>query len=593
MSSELVIKYNPSSRHARGKACLNCRRRKIKCDGERPMCGQCASARGTFDDCEYSDGRPSQAQLLEKKILEVQTRIEKLEKAAQPSSLDSSPNSLHNFPLDDTFIPSVDTSTCHAETVSSANLISQPTPAMPVSSDSVDFTSIGTSASFLDARLSLHPFQEPYTEHRNSMLDAFYSECHHYGLFLIPDRFYQSFLLPLPLGHFSRPTPALLNVVYLWGTHISPSNPGIYDETGFLRTTLYHLTEDLTGSHPQKVIHTMQAEILLSYYYLKNGRPLEGSYHANAALSLSLSAGLNRLHTSWASPLDFHPGSINLPIRNQNTEAMITSLPPPIDLAEENERIDAFWASVILNNCWVAIQESHSMLFDPLDARIDTPWPTDSPYDVISQHCENGNTLQQFIECTTVEGVSVKALHAKATILLEQATTIHPSGFGTDALYSRALTRLDCLIEQFKIILPLSGSFNSLPLERETISLSRMIAHAATIRLHLTSAINVRESHNKCVLAAKAIASITENVVPVNVEHIQLDPIIAVLWIAACEVLMPEVLDASTGNDNDRVLVAFETIMSRMTRFSERNNMMKYLVDQFQIKNSARFKAPS
>lgn len=189
-------------------------------------------------------------------------------------------------------------------------------------------------------------------------------------MFLVPDRFYQSFLLPLPIGHFSRPTAALLNVVYLWGVHLSPSRPGIYDESGFLRSTLYYLSEDLSGSHPHKVIHTIQAEILLSYYYLKKGKLLEGSYHANAAMSLSLSAGLNQNVTAEEIT------------SASDQESSATRIPPPVDVAEEGERIDAFWAAIILNNYWVAIQESHSMLGDPLDTSIDTPWPTDSPYHI-------------------------------------------------------------------------------------------------------------------------------------------------------------------------------------------------------------------
>lgn len=71
---------------------------------------------------------------------------------------------------------------------------------------------------------------------------------------------------------------------------------------------------------------------------------------------------------------------------------------------------------------------------------------------------------------------------------------------------------------------------------------------------------------------------------------------------------MPEILSAnSVSPESNGVLVAFEAIMSRMTRFSEKSSLMsecsfvdrdwpainssylEYLVDQFQQKYSARF----
>lgn len=99
---------------------------------------------------------------------------------------------------------------------------------------------------------------------------------------------------------------------------------------------------------------------------------------------------------------------------------------------------------------------------------------------------------------------------------------------------SQALARLDYLIEQFKTTLPLSGGFNSPPLEGETTALSHMIAHAATIRLHLPCSLDKEESRNKCVFAAKSIASITENMVSANSDQMQLDPIVGVSPLVLC-----------------------------------------------------------
>lgn len=52
------------------------------------MCGQCTRAQGAFDDCEYYDGHPTRAQLLEEKISEVRTRIHQIENTVQTSPLE-------------------------------------------------------------------------------------------------------------------------------------------------------------------------------------------------------------------------------------------------------------------------------------------------------------------------------------------------------------------------------------------------------------------------------------------------------------------------------------------------------------------------
>ncbi|KAK7022189.1 hypothetical protein R3P38DRAFT_1111858 [Favolaschia claudopus] len=60
------------------KACCNCRRRKIKCDGGRPECKNCLTSLG-FRDCEYDDDDgPTQSQMLQEQIAVVEARIEEL-----------------------------------------------------------------------------------------------------------------------------------------------------------------------------------------------------------------------------------------------------------------------------------------------------------------------------------------------------------------------------------------------------------------------------------------------------------------------------------------------------------------------------------
>lgn len=213
----------------------------------------------------------------------------------------------------------------------------------------------------------------------NSRLNSFLSECDRFGFFLNHDHFRDMFLLPLPIGHHSRPSPALVNTVYLWSVHLSPSSYTPLQESTYLQSALRYLSTDLSGSHPQKIVHAIQTEILLSYFYLQNGKVLQGNYHANAALSLSLSAGLHRIR---------FPGILSEEEERDGTLGPLElTLPPPIDTIEEVQRINAFWGVVILNNYWITIQESRYMFYDLTDSGVDTPWPMDlSDYETAGIH---------------------------------------------------------------------------------------------------------------------------------------------------------------------------------------------------------------
>ncbi|KAJ6476777.1 hypothetical protein C8R47DRAFT_1141357 [Mycena vitilis] len=61
------------------KACVNCRRRKIKCDGERPKCGQCSRSQA-FRDCEYIHAGTTRTHKLEEQIAVLEGQIEQLER---------------------------------------------------------------------------------------------------------------------------------------------------------------------------------------------------------------------------------------------------------------------------------------------------------------------------------------------------------------------------------------------------------------------------------------------------------------------------------------------------------------------------------
>jgi hypothetical protein len=139
----------------------------------------------------------------------------------------------------------------------------------------------------------------------------------------------------------------------------------MYNEDAFLVCTLQNIHQDLGSQHPHRVLHGIQAEVLLSLYYLTLGRPVEGIYHSSAAVSLAISAGLHLIQSSSQAHAQIQPafGVLETPVR------------PPAHAREAGERISAFWTAVIVNNYWVAAHGAPAAIAYH-DTRIETPWPS-------------------------------------------------------------------------------------------------------------------------------------------------------------------------------------------------------------------------
>ncbi|KAI5118172.1 hypothetical protein M0805_008413 [Coniferiporia weirii] len=81
---------------ARGKACLRCRKRKMRCDGAKPACAQCVRAHKT-DVCIYDDGRgKTRTQALREKIARLEEEIAQLRDPESTASLHSQSIFLHD-----------------------------------------------------------------------------------------------------------------------------------------------------------------------------------------------------------------------------------------------------------------------------------------------------------------------------------------------------------------------------------------------------------------------------------------------------------------------------------------------------------------
>ena len=133
---------------------------------------------------------------------------------------------------------------------------------------------------------------------------------------------------------------------------------------------LQHTATDLLGTHPNCILHTLQAEVLLAYYLFRTGRFVEAKSHTAAAVALAIGSGFHRIRSSSLFAASAIGLSSDTPI----------SLHPPKDSIEEGERINGFWTVFMLHKYITVALESPSSVCGALEApgtQLDTPWPLD------------------------------------------------------------------------------------------------------------------------------------------------------------------------------------------------------------------------
>ncbi|KAF9449446.1 hypothetical protein P691DRAFT_853849 [Macrolepiota fuliginosa MF-IS2] len=460
-----------SSRLPRGSACLNCKRRRVKCDGRRPICGPCSRFRGhELDDCEFYEGQPPRSQVLQEQIADLQHQVDQLQGVEDPARV---------------------------------HLNSPYTPvqiSIPAAPPSLGGSFIGEDFKTLPA----HKIQ--------GLLQNFGSFSSDVGFFLDPERFMRAAMQPHNAGHASRPCASLLYAVCLWGSKSLPNHIRRSFEETMLSSALRFVTEDLAGSHPRRLLQVMQAEVLLSMFFLNNSQLVEGFYHANAAASLAVSTKSNLIRS--ASVMQKPSG----------------------DAVDEGEWIDGFWTVVTLSNYWVLVNENQTFTFyDSPQMLIDTPWPLNNYYQeklVPASH----KTLEKFLGGTHDDGYSLLALHAKASVLLKKAIELSqksdPGAVSQYNITNRAL-------EQMTLTLPRLDQ-QMAPQPRQRLAVTHMLTQAAIIKLHRPRAGSSNTSRQRCVQAARVIADISLRVPAANPLQL-INPILGLVWYIAHDILKTEI----------------------------------------------------
>ncbi|EJD02546.1 uncharacterized protein FOMMEDRAFT_157780 [Fomitiporia mediterranea MF3/22] len=498
----------------RGKACLSCRRRKMKCDGERPHCTQCIRG-NRADDCEYTDNQGrTRTQMLEEHVALLQARIHELE----DPRIASQSVRLHD--------PYIATRTPGAQ---------NPRP---------------PNASWWES-------EEPPAQITDMLVGTFMPHAPALGFALCPVRFLSN--LRLPTNHPDKPHPALLHAVFLWALHLSKCNDFMQYENLYLQRSILAL-QDALGNEvrledwmlARRRVHAIQAEVLLARYFFSLGRLLEGRYHANAAVSLAVSSGLHSLRLLSSR------GSSESSSRSKFGRLELVA---PRDELEYGERVRVFWAVYVLDRCWSAVLDVPCVLTDDaaLGTQIDSDWPLEiGDYERLSGNpsgaAQSDRTIQRFLSGEPPKvrddgSPSQETFRVMASAVYERATRLSHQWFSQ--LSSKSSSRLSLRTEiqsiarltmQFARRLTPVDQLSVDEQEGQVLLVVHALAHASMLTLHRVKASEApagdMSAINSALVHATEIVQIIEKFG--EEDSAPINPILAVLGFSAAQIFAQE-----------------------------------------------------
>ncbi|KAJ7072956.1 hypothetical protein C8F01DRAFT_955703, partial [Mycena amicta] len=532
-----------------------------KCDGVKPICGPCRK-HPKDDDCEYSDGPArSRTKALEDTVSRLEARLHELEHPEETTPSVTLYDPYTAFP------PPPPPGRLTIPHLALPHPAHRSLPATPYGSALPRLLTPAGSNSSPESYLaplsppstaSTPPFRTLISDRLTCRIHTFLSHATHFGFFL--DLASVSFphghsptgpgtppILPLTLA---RTSPALLYALCTFGAHLSPSRDRLTEDR-FLFRALQECAAATTDANPQSLLHTIQAEVLLAYYFWRTGAFLRARVHAASAGALVFGAGMHKhwrgtegavLSISLTADTEYeHPHS---PYHHAMTELR---LPPPTDSIDAGERIRAVWAVLGLQKTLcVALDPSAEGCGEP---DVQLPWPRETE-EYRARHMEGTtgeNTVQRYLTGQEQPQIneSMSTMLVKAQLLFHRATVLAIQG-GSQQMPSQAIVaafqNLSGLVEALQAQLP--SRYSARPTRpRRTITMSPCRSHAlldgATLRLHelfvymygYGADVN---ANARCVRTAVAMLK------HANSDSGVVSPIIGTLWSSAIVVVVDD-----------------------------------------------------
>ncbi|KAI0093808.1 hypothetical protein BDY19DRAFT_919028 [Irpex rosettiformis] len=540
----------------RGKACLSCRKRKMKCDGTRPVCSQCTKANREAE-CQYHDKKQvSRTEMLRAKMAKLEERLRQLENEQSVASSSST---------SDTQSPEPSSSSLMADGIflmppgmvppnSSASPESdQQSPfvglAAPYSADQL--WSSAWSDNFSELSIALHdpqssnsflPISSPRSpptsgspafsheddlySHSHQLLDIFLKHRHQCAFDLHIGRFRASLSAP---SAQQQPHQALLDAMCLMGCYFSHLVQHAAQEPQYLQNALSGISTAL--QHNDRLVQIVQASCLIAVYFFSRGRVLEGYYHSSTAARLAVSLGLHQI-----KPEDWYQHHLDASAASQLSFISFKpslQLTPSRDALESAERVATFWQVFVVDRAWSVASGLPAALPDDDSprARIQTSLPTsinDSSYGA-SIDSLTGSDVEKLIP----------SWNATSVALFERTYRFSSKSFQTDGVFREEHRRLDLSLSQFANSLPPLSSLmfrdHYSPADIALLTVHTLM-NTAIIHLHRDFLQRDQSSYQRCVSAAH---SITKAVRELNdAEYEYLNPIFSTCWRCAAHVYL-------------------------------------------------------
>ncbi|KAL7424094.1 hypothetical protein Q5752_001679 [Cryptotrichosporon argae] len=283
------------------KACVNCRRRKTKCDGAKPTCGTCAGYR---DECAWDedDGRRpasrAYVQSLRDRIRVLETALgERITEVAPGLSPDGAGHGVADVQAvtgdmlhlqmgnhgEEVYYHGPTSAYAHATSTPILKPSAAPSPPAPYP----DWT---------QSLPSLHPLTFTFAQH-SLVLDRFFRFFASWGLrahlpFFMRDMHHAlSYPAPEALGRTAHYSPLLHNVVLAIGLAFADEEQLRADNVRemFVRQAKRYLDEEIVAPS----LASVQALALLSSYYSTKGSHSVGYAYMGMAERTAISLGLN------------------------------------------------------------------------------------------------------------------------------------------------------------------------------------------------------------------------------------------------------------------------------------------------------------
>ncbi|VDB94156.1 unnamed protein product [Peniophora sp. CBMAI 1063] len=358
-----VFNLNTAPALPKGKACVTCRLRKIKCDGARPVCTQCREAQRA-EDCEYVAVRaPSSTHALEKRVAALRARVKDLQTQHTSGSSNLAPP--------------------HAS----------PQASVPLTGGS------GTSGATSEPITS--PSVDLSREETELLIRLFFAQ--NQPLWFLDSNFFRSSLGLESTGASAASSTLLLAMGAATASHPQASSFNEPALTGLALSRIGSTHND--SAHP---MHAIQAHVLLGAHLLRAGRFTQGLSLLSDGLSFALALGLHRPE----------PDSLLTTFRPPRP---ILPTPNPISAGEH---VRGFWTIFVLERLWAMALGTVTRARLTADGGrdggmiVNTLWPEDA-----TAHQNARDTLSFLRQSGPIaaDGNSALTLSVKATLLLERS----------------------------------------------------------------------------------------------------------------------------------------------------------------------------